>query len=207
MNARILIYIDVLQQKNLGKELPDKGALFSISTDIYVKIETGGALMAKLPPLDSLGNPLGDKILIEETEKESVFEIPEEVLLRVSLSEEERETEARYFDLLSKLNLKQNLTLEYAEQIVDSLGIKTFEEMERELENENPLLMKINALFIQKILLRLGEKQENLEDLEINSIDKFYKAIESGLINLNFYSIEEIDEFFSSLLTKNEGAD
>ena len=163
--------------------------------------------MAKLPPLDSLGNPLGDKVIIEEIEEESAFEIPEEVLLRVSLSEEEVETEARYFNLLSKLNLKPNLTLEDAEQIVSSLGIKTFEEMERELENENPFLMKINALFIQKILLRLGEKQEDLEDLEINSIDKFYKAIESGLINLDFYSNQEIDEFFSSLLKKNKGAD
>lgn len=173
-------------------------------TDIHAKIETGGALMAKLPPLDSLGNPLGDKVVIEEKNE---FEISEEVLSRISLSKEESETEARYFNLLSKLNLKPNLTLEDAEQIVDSLGIKTFEEMERELENENPFLMKINALFIQKILLKLSEKQENLEDLEINSIDKFYKAVESGLINLEFYSNQELDEFFSSLLKKPKGVD
>ena len=98
------------------------------------------------------------------------------------------------------------MTLKDAEQIVDSLGIKTFEEMERELESENPFLMKINALFIQKILLRLNDEHESLESLEINSIDEFYKAIESGLINIDSHSGEEIDEFFSSLLKKQKGA-
>lgn len=111
--------------------------------------------------------------------------------------------ELRYKKMVSIVEGK-DLKREELECLVDleRLGIRNLSSLKRAIDSEDEDLKKYDVFVISKVVKRfeMMERPTPLKELEIKDTDEFYHVINSGELEIEKYSEEEVDNFILFLL-------
>lgn len=159
--------------------------------------------MFELPPLSELSKT--------KTEYEKKSELNEKELEHESIISH-LESAKRYNRILSIFN-QQDPKEKMKEYIFEfnKLGIANSSEMKKAIENQVVDLTRYDTFVLSLVLNEFSEKESStkekkkpLDSYGIQNFEDLYLKIDEGIIKIELYTNEEIDDFFSRI-TNNKG--
>lgn len=159
--------------------------------------------MFKLPPLSELSKT--------KTKNEEKSELKEKELEHEAIISH-LESAKRYNRILSIFN-QQDPKDKMKEYICEfnRLGITNSSEMKKAIENQVVDLTRYDTFVLSLVLNEFSERENStkekkkpLDSYEVQNIEDLYLKIDEGIIKIELYTNDEIDEFFSKI-TKDKG--